>query len=109
MDLGILAQYGAIGLFAGLMYVLFRQSSQRDQERSDRALQREQERADRLEQKITDLTNYYNTTVIPALERSTTATTSAITFLTQVQEQKRVEDAVAQKDRDRRRDRENGN
>lgn len=108
MDLGLLAQYGAIGLFAGLMYVLFRQSSQRDQERSDRALQREQERADRLEQKIADLTQYYNTTVIPALERSTTATTNAISFLAQLQEQKRVDDAIAQKERDRRRDRNNG-
>lgn len=108
MDLGVLAQYGAIGLFAGLMYVLFRQSSQRDQERSDRSLQREQERADRMEQKVSDLTQYYNTTVIPALERSTTATTSAITFLAEMQAQKKIDDALAQQERDRRRDRTNG-
>lgn len=106
MDLlQLLSQYGIGGIFAGLMYILFRQSSKQDQIRSDATLKREQERSDRLEQKISDLTQYYNTTVIPALERSTTATTDAISFLAQLQEQKRVDDAIALKERERRRDR----
>lgn len=97
MDLATgLSVYGPLGIFAGLMVIVIRQ-----------LLTREQNKTDRMEQRNSDLIDYYRTTVIPALERSTSATNEAISFLSRLQEQQKIDDAL-ERERLKRRGTENG-
>lgn len=66
----------------------------------DRLLKREQERADYIEKRNFDLIDFYRSAVIPALEKSATATLNVITYLTAIQEQRKLENLLVRRDID---------
>ncbi len=78
-DLGVLAQYGVLGVFAVLL-ILFAKISYK----------RETERSDRLEQEVVRLNNLIIERVIPALSSATNVVEDATELLRAVQREREV-------------------
>lgn len=76
-DLGLLAQYGVLGVFAVLL-IVFAKTSYR----------RETERADRLEQEVVRLNNLIIDRVIPALGSANTVVEDATELLRSMQRER---------------------
>lgn len=78
-DMGVLAQYGVLGIFA-ILLILFAKTSYK----------RETDRADRLEQEVLRLNNLIIERVIPALTSATNAVEDATELLRSVQREREI-------------------
>lgn len=87
--LGVLAQYGALGVIAALLVVFARTAIKRDADRSEAAWRREVERADRLEAEVNRLNNSIQEKAIPALLAGATAINECTQMLREMQRQRR--------------------
>lgn len=88
--LGLLAQYGVLGLFAALLVVFARTAIKRDADRSETAYKREVERADRLEAEVTRLNTSIQEKAIPALLAAATAINECTELLRDQQRDRRL-------------------
>lgn len=77
VDVGLLAQYGVLGVFA-ILLIIFAKTSYR----------RETERADRLEQEVVRLNNLIIDRVIPALGSATSVVEDATELLRSMQRER---------------------
>jgi hypothetical protein len=76
LDLGVLGQYGLLGLVAGALFLHARTTISRQAEANEAAVKREIERGDRMEAEVFRLNAYIQDRVVPVLELATTSVTA---------------------------------
>lgn len=90
MNLDTLAQWGPLGIFAGVMIILIQ-----------RLLKREQDRSDKAETEVNRLNALFQEKVFPLLGTVANVLESATAVLKDIQRQREIDEILKQRERDR--------
>lgn len=90
MNVDALAQYGILGIFAGLMVLLVQ-----------RLLKREQDRSDKSDAEVVRLNGLFQEKILPLLITATNALEASQAVLKDIQRKQEIEEIIRQREKDK--------